>query len=170
MFKQWQFKVTFISHIYENCKMAFFFLENGQHIICRVNQYLTNILCKNMAIYGKVKGHLFKNVRSMDILCVWTMCGYKPLVPSKKKQPASGLWPWRGWWAFKLTRNHFFICQIPEIFGVFRVVCSHTSNYFLTLNIWQLVDGFQKKKSCFSYGTPWLITGNISINLKLRKR
>jgi hypothetical protein len=24
-----------------------------------------------MAIYGKVKHHLFKNVRSMDILCVW---------------------------------------------------------------------------------------------------
>jgi len=32
-----------------------------------------------MAIYGKVKRHLFKNVRSMNILCVWTMCGYKPL-------------------------------------------------------------------------------------------
>jgi hypothetical protein len=27
-----------------------------------------------------------------------------------------------------------------------------------------------KKKSCFSYGTLWLITGKISINLKLRKR
>jgi hypothetical protein len=25
----------------------------------------------------------------------------------KKKKTTSGLWPWHGWWAFKLTREHF---------------------------------------------------------------
>jgi hypothetical protein len=83
-------KYLLTSNFVKSTKIQIYWLMCLQHIICRVNQYLTNILCKNMAIYGKVKRHLFKNVRSMGILCVWTMCGYKPkfsLVSLKAHQP-----------------------------------------------------------------------------------
>ena len=61
------------------------------------------------------------------------LCSFGILLPmSQKKQqtnkPVSGFWPSRGWWAFKLTRYHYFICRTPDIFGVFRVVCSHISS------------------------------------------
>jgi hypothetical protein len=37
-------------------------------------------------------------------------------------------WKTHSMYELKLTRDYFFICQTPEIFGVFRVVCSHTSS------------------------------------------
>jgi hypothetical protein len=53
--------------------------KNQKKNLQPVSQFKANMAwmvlkwCKNMAIYGKVKRHLFKNVRSMDILCAWTM-------------------------------------------------------------------------------------------------
>jgi hypothetical protein len=100
MFKLWQVKVTFISHIYENCKMAFFF-RKWPFVI-----YSNNVKRK---FYGHIMRlddlWLQTTLNIPNISGVWQIKKWS-LVSLKAHQPRRGQSPLTGLFVFILF---FFI-------------------------------------------------------------
>jgi hypothetical protein len=113
-----------------------------QHIICRVNQYLTNILCKNMAIYGKVKRLLFKNIRSIrgiaSLFCsasnqTWKR-GSGNFCLTRCKIVRSEVFSWVNW----IHKQHIdFMVLLDRIYLELPKICSSClvdTNFSITLS------------------------------------